>query len=63
MFVGKDWKPSLTFKQILLGIQDLLNDPNPNSPAQTEPYMLFKNNRSLYNQKIKEQARRFRPAE
>jgi hypothetical protein len=28
--------------QILLGIQDLLNDPNANDPAQTEAYTLFK---------------------
>lgn len=24
----KDWRPAITIKQILLGIQDLLNDPN-----------------------------------
>jgi ubiquitin-protein ligase len=27
--------------QILVGIQDLLNDPNPQSPAQAEAYTLF----------------------
>src|SRR4051794_13346166 len=36
------WKPAITVKQILIGIQDLLNDPNPESPAQSEAYMLFK---------------------
>ncbi|KAG0736423.1 hypothetical protein G6F35_008082 [Rhizopus arrhizus] len=36
------WKPAITVKQILLGIQDLLNDPNPESPAQQEAYMLFR---------------------
>jgi len=30
------WKPAITIKQILLGIQDLLDDPNPDSPAQSE---------------------------
>ena len=29
----EDWKPSLTISQILLGIQDLLDNPNPASPA------------------------------
>jgi ubiquitin-conjugating enzyme E2 I len=50
----EDWKPSITVKQvtifyissshtqqILLGIQDLLDNPNPNSPAQAEAYTLF----------------------
>ncbi|KAF8923204.1 E2 SUMO-conjugating protein ubc9, partial [Haplosporangium bisporale] len=35
------WKPAITIKQILLGIQDLLNDPNPESPAQSEAYVMF----------------------
>jgi ubiquitin-conjugating enzyme E2 I len=34
----EDWRPNLTVKHILLGIQDLLNNPNPSSPAQSEPY-------------------------
>ncbi|KAJ3126832.1 E2 SUMO-conjugating protein ubc9 [Physocladia obscura] len=41
----QDWKPAITVKQILLGIQDLLNDPNPLSPAQADAYMLFKKDR------------------
>jgi len=28
-------------KQILVGIQDLLDQPNPADPAQTEGYHLF----------------------
>ncbi|KEY73713.1 hypothetical protein S7711_06288 [Stachybotrys chartarum IBT 7711] len=39
------WKPAITVKQILLGIQDLLNDPNPESPAQADAYNLFKRDR------------------
>ena len=30
------WRPAITIKQMLLGIQDLLDTPNPNSPAQSE---------------------------
>lgn len=47
------WKPAITIKQILLGIQDLLNDPNPDSPAQAEAYNLFKKDRAAYEKKIK----------
>lgn len=51
----EDWKPCITIKQILLGIQDLLDNPNPNSPAQQEPYSMFKNNRAAYEKRAKEQ--------
>jgi len=47
------WKPAITIKQILIGIQDLLNDPNPDSPAQAEAYNLFKKDRVAYEKKIK----------
>lgn len=45
----EDWKPHITVKQILLGIQKLLKDePNIESPAQQEPLTLYKNNREQY---------------
>ncbi|KAI9801352.1 MAG: SUMO conjugating enzyme Hus5 [Sarcosagium campestre] len=47
------WKPAITIKQILLGIQDLLDDPNPESPAQAEAYNLFKKDRAGYERRIK----------
>jgi ubiquitin-protein ligase len=47
------WKPAITIKQILLGVQDLLNDPNPESPAQAEAYNLFKKDRGEYERRIK----------
>ncbi|KAI8893787.1 ubiquitin-conjugating enzyme/RWD-like protein [Globomyces pollinis-pini] len=59
----EDWKPAITIKQILLGIQDLLGDPNPNSPAQTDAYVLFKKDRVAYDKRILEQAKANRPVE
>lgn len=38
----KSWKPAITVKQILIGIQDLLSDPNPDDPAQLDAYTLYK---------------------
>jgi ubiquitin-protein ligase len=35
------WRPAITVKQILVGIQDLLDQPNPSDPAQTDGYHLF----------------------
>ena len=34
----KDWRPAITIKQILLGVQDLLTTPNIRDPAQAEAY-------------------------
>lgn len=50
----EDWKPHITVRQILMGIQKLLKDePNINSPAQQEPLNLYKNNREQYLQKVR----------
>jgi len=51
------WKPAITVKQILIGIQDLLNDPNPESPAQSEAYMLFKKDKVTYEKRVRQQAK------
>lgn len=40
-FTFQAWKPSITVRQILIGIQDLLDNPNPASPAQRVCYVLF----------------------
>ena len=55
----ESWRPSITVKQSLMGIQDLLDSPNPASPAQSEAYMLFTNDRADYDRKVKEQALRY----
>ncbi|KAK6055705.1 ubiquitin--protein ligase [Cooperia oncophora] len=36
---------TVTIKQLLIGIQDLLNNPNPDDPAQAEAYQIFCQNR------------------
>jgi len=50
----KDWKPSLTVKQLLLGIQDLMDNPNEKDPAQGEPFHLYVANRQEYIKRVKE---------
>ncbi|KAI9226729.1 MAG: ubiquitin-conjugating enzyme 9 [Piptocephalis tieghemiana] len=57
------WKPAITIKQILLGIQDLLNDPNPLSPAQSEAYNLFRTDKEKYEQEVRKQAKNNQPTE
>jgi len=57
----EDWKPSITVKQVLFGIQDLLDNPNPNSPAQADAYGLFVTNRNEYIKRVKLQATKYPP--
>ena len=54
----EDWRPAITIKQILLGIQSMLDDPNPNSPAQREAYDIFVKDKEEYRKRVREQARR-----
>jgi len=58
----EDWRPAITVKQMLLGIQDLLDNPNPNSPAQAEAYQLFVTNRSEFIRRVRIEAKRNTPA-
>ncbi|MBA0852840.1 hypothetical protein Goshw_010326, partial [Gossypium schwendimanii] len=38
---GIGWRPSITVKQILVGIQDLLDQPNVTDAAQAEGHQLY----------------------
>lgn len=40
----------------LIGIQDLLDNPNPDSPAQREAIEIYIRDKELYKKKILEQA-------
>jgi len=55
------WKPGITLKQILLGIQDLLDTPNPQSPAQQNAYIAYTSDRATYDKRVKEQVAQNRP--
>jgi ubiquitin-protein ligase len=49
----KDWRPAITIKQILLGIQELLNEPNPKDPAQAEAYAIYMQDKIEYDKRNK----------
>ena len=44
---NKDWKPSISIKQLLVGIQDLLASPNIEDPAQADAYQTYVQNKSF----------------
>mmetsp|Transcript_22919 Transcript_22919/g.58942 ORF Transcript_22919/g.58942 Transcript_22919/m.58942 type:complete len:165 (+) Transcript_22919:116-610(+) len=60
---GGSWKPTISLKTILLGIQELLDAPNINSAAQQRGYDLFKYDKAQYVRRVKEQAQRFAPTD
>ncbi|KAL0907588.1 hypothetical protein M5K25_022005 [Dendrobium thyrsiflorum] len=55
------WRPAITVKQILVGIQDLLDQPNPADPAQTDGYHLFIQDPVEYKIRVKHQAKQYPP--
>lgn len=55
----QDWRPAITLKQIVLGVQELLDTPNPDSPAQEPAWRAFMKDKSMYEKKVKEQAKKY----
>jgi len=53
------WRPAITVKQILVGIQDLLDQPNPADPAQTDGYHLFIQDPTEYKRRVRLQAKQY----
>ncbi|KAB2070519.1 hypothetical protein ERO13_A08G150600v2 [Gossypium hirsutum] len=51
----RGWRPSITVKQILVGIQDLLDQPNATDAAQTEGHQLYVSNPNEYRKRIQQQ--------
>ena len=63
MSEDKDWKPSLTVKQILMGIQDLLTEPNIKDPAQDEAFRLYVRDQNEYKKRVLAQVKQYPPPE
>jgi len=53
----EDWRAGLKVKDILLGIQDLLANPNTKSPAQKEAFESYNKKSDEYRRKVREQAK------
>lgn len=51
------WKPAITVREIMVGIQMLLDEVNPESPAQADAYNLFKRDKAAYEKKVKQVVR------
>lgn len=55
----KGWRSSISIKELLMGIQDLLTEPNAHDPAQCKANEMYCNHRSQYSQRIRKQAKQF----
>ena len=50
----QQWSPAFTVTKVLLCISSLLADPNPDDPLNTDAATLYKTNRKLYEETVKE---------
>ena len=55
----KDWVPTITIKDVLRGIQDLLNNPNLLDPAQREAHIMCKENLEAYTNTVRRLAKSY----
>lgn len=53
------WSPALQIKSVVLSIQSLLSDPNPNDPLNNEAAELWKTNIEKAHSKAKELTKRY----
>ena len=49
----KGWRSHITIKQILVAIQELLDNPNINDPAQKEPFEMYKASKEDYERRVR----------
>jgi len=57
----QDYRPSITVKQIAMGIQDLLDNPNPRSPANGMANEDFTKRKAEYKKKVRAEAKKHAP--
>jgi ubiquitin-conjugating enzyme E2 D/E len=48
-----NWSPALSISKVLISICSLLNDPNPQSPLNSEAARLYSGNRPKFDEEVK----------
>ena len=63
--LGKAWKPNITIKQIMQGIQDLLDTPNWGDPANGPAIKLWDRGegKAAYEERVRQEAKKYAPDE
>jgi ubiquitin-conjugating enzyme E2 I len=57
---SEGWKPSMSLRQILVGVQEILSNPNPASPAHEVNYRNYMLDRPLYEANIRSHVQKYR---
>lgn len=57
----KDWRPSITIKQMLVHIQELLDNPNIKDPAQKEPFEVYMRSKEEYERRVRAEVKNHPP--
>ena len=57
--IGENWRPNITLRAILVGIQELLDTPNRYSPANSEANQLLVKRPEEYKKRVLQEAQRF----
>lgn len=55
----KNWSPALQIKSVLLSIQSLLSEPNPDDPLNNEAAEQWKTNKALALQTARDQTNKY----
>ena len=58
LFAENRWQPTLTIKQILLGVQAMLENYNNADPSQREPYQMISRSVGEYKAKVRSEVRK-----
>jgi ubiquitin-conjugating enzyme E2 I len=59
---GGTWKPTINIPQILLALQTFLDEPQGLAAGREEPYRLYKDQRSAYEKRVKQQVKQVETA-
>ncbi|EYU24410.1 hypothetical protein ABFS82_04G160900 [Erythranthe guttata] len=62
-FLEDEWTPALLVETILISIQSLLSDANPDTPVNSDAARMFVDNRREYNRRVREIAEQSRMAQ
>ncbi|KAI9159241.1 SUMO conjugating enzyme Hus5 [Blastocladiella emersonii ATCC 22665] len=57
------WSAGITVKQVVRGVQELLDEPNVNSPAQLDAFTTYVKDRPAYERQVRAQAKEHTPAD
>ena len=55
----KGWKASISVKQILVGVQDLLDNPNNDDAANSAAYSALKKSKVQYEKRVIEEVKKY----